>query len=68
MLLASAAAVAAAARDLMNTSAVATASADPGTRNAQAEGVRKVEFGSAKVNSTAEAVAPGITLSLYPSS
>ena len=59
LLLASAAAVAAATRDLMDTSAAATASADPGTRNAQAEGARRVDFGSAKVNSTAEAIAPG---------
>jgi hypothetical protein len=67
LLLASAAAVAAATRDLMHTSANATANADPNTRNAQAEGARRVEFGSGKVSSTAEAIAPGTHSPLHRS-
>jgi len=60
LVLASAAAVAAAIRDLTNTSAAAVATADPNTRNAQVEGARKVDFGSAKVSATADAIASGL--------
>ncbi len=62
LLLASAQAVAAAARDLMDSSSAAVANSDPGTKQAQGAGAERLGLASTKVSSTCEAVAPGTEL------
>jgi len=61
LLLESAKAVAAATRELLNSSLAATANADPGTKAKAAEGAYKVEWGNRKVDTTTTAVAPVIS-------
>eukprot|EP01087_Luapelamoeba_hula_P023545 TRINITY_DN867_c0_g1_i1.p1 TRINITY_DN867_c0_g1~~TRINITY_DN867_c0_g1_i1.p1 ORF type:complete len:2538 (-),score=652.11 TRINITY_DN867_c0_g1_i1:59-7672(-) len=60
LLMESAKAVAAAARDLVNTSQNATAQSDPQTKQKQVEGAQRVDFGGRKVEYTAAAVSPVI--------
>ncbi|KAL6051699.1 hypothetical protein QOT17_019055, partial [Balamuthia mandrillaris] len=60
LLLESARAVAAATRDLLNTSNASVANADEGTRNIQKAGAAKVEVSNSKVEGTAHCVAPVI--------